>query len=279
MYIKPDRVLPIFLRNGIAIFFILSIVGMSASVGFQNFWVPKNHDETTWGNVSNNFTAEHISYLYNNVLESKPLLFLAAHKIFGSPDITYTRLFNYLLIILSSLLIYKITNNKLSFLYIFIPIILDTVWLTAEIFEVFFILLSICYANKSGIFVGLAMLFRPSAVLYSILLKLKQIPYVIIIGLLFTAILFYLGLFFPYLYETTTYSKDGFIGIDAMPAFLLLLLVVMGVSNRKMLPYVIISAIPLMMKTYWHYFLPACTFLFIGYLLNLNNDIKEINVH
>lgn len=275
MYIKPDRVLPIFLRNGIAIFFILSLIGMSASVGFQNFWVPKNHDETTWGNVSNNFTVEHISYLYNNVMESKPLFFLAAHKILGSPNILYTRLFNYLLIILSSILIYKITNNRLSFFYVFIPVILDTVWLTAEIFEVFFILLSITYVNKSGIFVGLAMLFRPSAILYSFLLKFKQIPYVILIGLLFTALLLYLGLFFSYLYETTTYSKDGFIGIDGTPALLLLFLIIIG-FNKRMLPYVIISAIPLLMKTYWHYFLPVYTFLFIGYLLNLNNDLKEI---
>jgi len=249
---------------------------MSFSVGFQNFWVPKNHDETTWGNVSNNFTAEHIAYLYNNVMESKPLLFLAAHKVLGSPNVIYTRLFNYLLIILSSIIIYKITNNKFSFLYIFIPVILDTVWLTAEIFEVFFILLSIYYTTKSGIFTGIAMLFRPSAVLYSILLKWKQIPYVIIIGLIFTAVLFYLGLFFPYLYETMTYSKDGFIGIDAMPAFLFLMLVTMGITNRRMLPYVIIAAFPLLMKTYWHYFLPVDTFLFVGYLLNMNEDLKEI---
>jgi len=282
MYIKPDRILPIFIRNGVAIFFILSIIGMSFSLGFQNFWVPKNHDETTWGNISNNFTVDHIRYLYNNVMESKPLLFIATHKVFGSPNVTYTRLLNYLLIILSSIIIYKITNNRLSFLYFLIPVFLDTIWLTAEIFEVFFILLSIHYVNRSGIFVGLAMLYRPSAILYSVLLKWKQIQYVIALGMIFVIVLLSLGLFFPYLYETTTYSKDGFIGIDAMPAFYFLMLVVMGITNRRMLPYVIISMFPLLMKTYWHYFLPVYTFLFIGYLLNLNEDLKDIrfnNVH
>ena len=276
MYIKPNRVLSIFLRNGIAIFFIISIIAMSVSVGFQNFFVHKNHDETTWGNVTSNFTVEHIAYLYNNVMESKPLAFLTVHKILGNSNVIYTRVMTYFLVFLCTILIYKITNNKLAFFYILIPLFLDALWLTAEIFEVFFILLSIYYVNRSGIFVGLAMLFRPTAILYSILLKLRQIPYVIIIGIIFVIILLSLGLFFPYWYETTTYSQDGFIGIDSMPALYFLMLVVMGITNKKMFPYVIVAAIPLLMKTYWHYFLPVYTFLFIGYLLNLNNDLKEI---
>ena len=249
---------------------------MSTSVGFQNFFVHKNHDEKNWENATSNFTAEHIAYLYNNVMESKPLAFLTVHKILGNSNVIYTRVMTYLLVFLCTILIYKITNNKLAFFYILIPLFLDALWLTAEIFEVFFILLSIYYVNRSGIFVGLAMLFRPTAILYSILLKLKQIPYVIIIGIIFVIILLSLGLFFPYWYETTTYSQDGFIGIDSMPALYFLMLVVMGITNKKMFPYVIVAAIPLLMKTYWHYFLPVYTFLFIGYLLNLNNDLKEI---
>ncbi len=276
MHIKPDRVLTIFLRNGIAIFFILSIIGMSISVNFSNVFVHKNHDETTWGNVSNNFTTEHIRYLYNNIMESKPLPFLVVQKVLDGNYI-YTRILNYILIFLSTILIYRITNNKLSFLYVLIPMLLDTMWLTAEIFEVFFILLSIRYVDKSGLFTGLAMIFRPSAILYSILLKWKQIPYVVIIGILFSLLLLSLGLLFPYWHETTTYSQDGFIGIDSLPALYFLMLVAMGITNKKMLPYVIVSAIPLLMKTYWHYFLPVYTFLFVAYLLNLNNDIKEIN--
>lgn len=251
---------------------------MSASVGFQNFFVHKNHDETTWGNVTSNFTVEHIAYLYNNVMESKPLAFLTVHKILGNSNVIYTRVMTYFLVFLCTILIYKITNNKLSFLYILIPIFLDSMWLTAEIIEIFFVLLSIHYANQSGIFIGLSTIFRPTSLLYSVFLPKIQIIYVILIGTFFALLLLSLGLFFPYLHEVTNYVQDGFAGFDIMLLVILVMLIIMGISNRQMFKYVIISAIPLYMVLFPHYFLPTYTFLYVGYLLNMNEDLKEIKL-
>jgi hypothetical protein len=138
------------------------------------------------------------------------------------------------------------------------------------------VLLSIQYANKSGIFIGLATIFRPTSILYTLLLKRKQMIYVLIIGTLFAFVLVCLGLFFPYLHEVTSYTKDGFMGFDVMLLVILVMLLIMGITNKKMFPYVVISAIPLYMELYPHYFLPVYTFLYVGYLLNMNDDLKEI---
>jgi len=149
-------------------------------------------------------------------------------------------------------------------------------WLTAEIIEVFFVLLSIQYANKSGLFVGLATIFRPTSILYSVLIPKRQILNVLIVGTLFALLLLILGLFFPYLHEVTSYVKDGFAGFDVMLLIIFIMLIIMGINNKKMFPYVIISAIPLYMELFPHYFLPVYTFLYVGYLLNMNEDLKEI---
>jgi hypothetical protein len=149
-------------------------------------------------------------------------------------------------------------------------------WLTAEIIEVFFVLLSIQYANKSGLCIGLATIFRPTVILYSLLLWRKQILYVLGIGTIFAMVLLGLGLFFPYLHEVTSYAGDGFSGFDLLLLVILVMLVIMGVTNKRMFPYVVISAIPLYMELFPHYFLPIYSFLFVGYLLNMNDDLREI---
>ena len=277
MHIKPNRVLPIFIRNGIGIFFILSIVLFTVYFNFENIIVPKNADEEMYSNVSNNFTVEHIKYLYSNTLELKPLTFLTLQKILDSSNYVYTRALSFILIFIVTILIYKMTNNKLAFLYVFIPIFLDAMWLTVEIIEVLFILLMIQYKNKSGIFVGILTIFRPTAILYSVFLNKKQFLYVLGIGAAFALLLLYLGLFFPYLHDVTSYPETTF-GTRADPIIILyfIMLLIMGISNKKMRPYVVVSAIPLLMKAFWHYFLPVYTFLFIAYLLNMNDDIEEI---
>jgi len=250
---------------------------MTISLNFENIVVPKNGDEQLYSNLTSNFTVEHIKYLYSITMETKPLPFLSVQKILGNANYIYTRILNFLLIFLCTILIYKITNNKLSFLYVLIPIFLDTMWLTAEIIEIFFILLSIQYVNKSGMFVGLATIFRPSSLLYSILLKKKHILVVMIIGTLYAVLLVYLGLFFPYLYEVTSYTQTIYgTRADFIVILYLYMLIIMGITNKRIFPYVVVSAIPLLMKVYWHYFLPVYTFLYIGYLLNLNEDLKDI---
>ncbi len=278
MYIKPNRILPIFIRNGTALFFILILIGISVSVNFDNVLTPYNSDEQIYKNISDNFTLEHIRYLYNHGMESKPISFLVLEKILNNADPFYTRGLGYILIFLSTFLIYKITNNRLSFLYPLIVIFLDTMWLTAEIIEIFFVLLSIQYTNRSGWFIGLATIFRPTSLLYSFLLPKKQIFSVLLIGTLFALILFGIRLFFPYLHQVTSYAEDGFVGFFVMLLVILVMLMIMGLSNRKMFPYIMISAIPLYMELFPHYFLPIYTFLYVGYLLNMNNDLQEIKL-
>lgn len=275
MKIPENKILPIFLRYGIAIFLFLTILGIMFSLNFVTITDPYSWDENLYNNVSNNFTVEHIRWLEYNMMESKPLTFLLLQHSLGGANPTYTRLFNFLLIIISTLLIYKITNNKFAFLYILIPIALDSMWLTVEIIEIVFILLSIQYANKSGIFVGLATIFRPSAILYSFLLKKWQVLYVILIGTIFSGILLYLGLFYSYWYEVTNYLGTRYLGLDLYILLITIMFIIIGL-NRKMLGYVIISIIPLNIQMYPHYFLPVCTFLFVGFLLNMNDDRKEI---
>jgi hypothetical protein len=122
MYIKPTKIVPIFLRNGIAIFFILTLIGIMISTNFDNVVNPYSYDEQLYKNSSNNFTLEHITYLYENILEIKPLTFLTLQKVLNNSDPNYTRGLSYILIFLSTILIYKITNNRLAYLYVLIPI-------------------------------------------------------------------------------------------------------------------------------------------------------------
>ena len=276
MHINPSKIVTIFLRNGVALFFFVTLIGIMISVNFHTILDPYSYDENLYIGISNNFTVDHIKYVYNNVLETKPLTFLVLQKTLNSGDPIFTRGFAYLLIVLCTILIYKITNNKLAFLYVLIPIFLDSMWLTAEIIEVFFVLLSIQYVNRGGLFIGLATIFRPTSILYSVLLQKKQILYVFGIGTIFAMVLLALGLFFPYLHEVMSYAGDGFSGFDLLLLVILVMLVIMGVTNKKMFPYVVISAVPLYMELFPHYFLPVYSFLYVGYLLNMNDDLREI---
>lgn len=278
MKIPDDKILPIFLRYGTALMFFTAIIGITIYSDFASINDPYTWDENLYKNIANNFTIEHIQYIYNNVIETKPLTFLVLQKVLNNADPSYTRGFNLLLIILSTFFIYKITNNKFSILYITIPLFLGSMWLTAEMIEVFFILLSIMYGNKSGIFVGLATIFRPSALLYIVLLKKRHMKDVIIVGTLFAFILLLLGLFFPYWFEVTHYVGDNFVGLDPFTIVMLILLITMG-YNRQMLGYVIVAGLALGIKSYPHYFLPIYTFLFVGFLLNMNKDIKDVGLN
>ncbi len=276
MNLKPDRIFVLFLRYGVAIFLLMTLLVMTIGYDFKTIREPYTWDENLYKNISNNFTAEHIRYLEYNVMESKPLPFLTLQKVLNNADPFYTRGLSYILMIICIVLIYKITNNKLSFLFILIPASLDSMWLTAEIIEVTFVLLSIQYANRSGLLIGLATIFRPSAILYTILLKRPQMIYVFIVGISYALLLLYLDLFFSYLYEVMNYVSGVNVGAALLVILNAIMFVIIGL-NRKMLKYVVVSALFLSVNFYPHYFLPIMTFLFIGFLLNMNDDIKEIN--
>lgn len=279
MYIKPSKIVPLFLRYGVAIFLLFTIIGITISEDFRNIRTPYSWDEHLYKNVSNNFTADHIRYLEYNVMESKPLPFLTLQKVLNNADPLYTRSFNFLLIIIIIFLIYDLTDkNNFAFLYILIPVFLDSLWLTAEVIEVTFVLLSIKYASKSGLFIGLSTIFRPSGIIYTLLLKKKQMLYVLGIGTAYAMLLLYLDLFWSYWYEVTMYAYDQFVGIDMLVIVILIMFLIIGL-NRQMMGYVIATALFLNIKLYPHYFLPIMTFLFVGFLLNMNNDIKELEEH
>ena len=276
MYIKPSRIPIIFLRYGVAIFLLFALIGVQISEDFRTIKMPYSWDEHLYKNVSNNFTAEHIRDLEYKVMESKPLPFLTLQKVLNHSDPYFTRGFNFLLVMICTLLIYKITNNnRFAFLYILIPIFLDSMWLTAEIIEVTFVLLSIKYAHRSGLLIGLSTIFRPSSILYTVLLKRSQMIYVFIIGTIYAGILLYLDLFWSYIHEVTYYTNDGFMGLDMLVIVFLIMFLIIGL-NRQMLGYVIMTTLFLSVKMYPHYFLPIYTYLFIGFLLNMNSDVKEI---
>ncbi len=277
MSLPPSKILPIFLRYGIALFLLLTLLWIPINENFRTILHPYDHDEVNFYIPhAQNFTLQHFRDVYNANRESNPITFLTLYKVLGNANPTVTRTFNLLLIIICTYLLYKITNNKVSFLYILIPIFLDSMWLTLEIVEILFILLSILYINRSGIFVGLAMIFRPTAILYTLLVSNRQKLSVIVIGVLFSILLLALGLFFPYLHEVTVYASDGFPGLDMLVVVILFMFIPIGL-NKHILPYIVVASIPLFIKTYPHYFLPLFTWLFLGFLWNMNEDLKYIN--
>lgn len=259
---------------GVAIFFFSSIFWVLSGIGFENAYHSKiMPDEQFYINVSNNFTIDHIRYLYDSNWEMKPITFLTVEKILES-DILLTRILNLILVIINTILIYKLTNNRLAFIYLIFPVFLNSMWMTVETIELMFLLLGLLYKERNGIFVGLATIFRPYSILYSVLLNKKQIIHIIIIGSIFSVVLLYLGLFFPYLFELFRYTQNKYDEFDFLAIVMLIMLFIMGSKNKLMLKYSLIAMIPLSVKLYGHYFLPVYTFLFIGFLLTMKEDFK-----
>ena len=261
---------------GIALFFFGSLFWILSGIGYNNLYHKEAMpDELLYKDISNNFTLDHIRDLYNGHNEMKPITFLTLEKIFNS-DIFLTRMLNLIFISINTFLIFKLTKNKLSFIYPIFPVFLNSMWFTVETIEMMFLLLGLLYKEKQGIFTGLAMIFRPYAILYSALLSKKQILNVVIIGILFSVLLLILGLFFPYLFELISYTKKPYDEYDFLAIVVLIMLFIMGSNNKEMLRYSILALIPLSVRLYGHYFLPVYTFLFIGFLLTMNKDFKKL---
>lgn len=272
-----DKIFQKVMMYGIAIFFFGSVLWGLSGTGYENAYHSQMMpDELMYFKVTNNFTIDNIKYLYNQHAEMKPITFLTLEKILES-DIFLTRMLNLVFVIINTFLIFKLTKNKLAFIYPIFPVFLNSMWLTVETVELMFLLLSLIYVERKGIFVGLAMIFRPYSILYSVLLTKKQIMRVIMIGTIFSFILLSLGLFFPYLFELMSYGNNSNNEFDYLAIVMLIMLFIMGSRNKLMLRYSILASIPLYFKLYGHYFLLAYTFLFVGFLLTMKKDFKNIH--
>ena len=272
-----DKIFTKVIIYGIAIFFFVTVFWIILANPDHFYNQTPQVDEIVYKEGSDNFSINHIRDMYINNYVNKPLTFLILEKIFAS-DIFLTRMLNLLLVIINTFLIYKLTKNKFSFLYFVFPVLTNSMWLTVEIIEAMFLLLGLCYKERNGIFVGLATIFRPYSILYTILLSKKQIFYVIIVGAVFSVILLILGLFFPYFFNVISYTHNTYGEVDFLLFVMLGILFIIGCRNRLMLKYSIIAMVPLYMRSFGHYFLPVYTFLFVGFLLSMNEDFEELNI-
>lgn len=233
-------------------------------------------DEVVYKRIISNFS---IDYLNTNVggeyPDTKPFFFLLIQKELNA-DTTNTRLLNMILVIIITDLLYSITKSKTALLYAIIPIFLNSMWLTVEILEMLFILLSFKYPKKSGWLIAFATIFRPYAALYFIFLERKQkLQFIIILS--FAIIFLHLnGLFVPYITRLFRYAVNerAYDEIGMMDIAFLIIFLIIGVNNTKILMnsklihWQFVSLVPLYVKLYGHYFLTPGTLLFLGYLLS-----------
>lgn len=231
-------------------------------------------DEQIWARDVKIWKDQGIRALADNI-DNKPITFLAVERILQADrTVMYTRLLNIALIAFISILIYSITKRYESFLFIIIPVFLTSMWLTVEAFELMFVLLSLKYKEYSGIFIGLAVLFRPYAILYSLLLKRRQIIYVLIIGSLFAALLLYLGLFFPYLERVTAYGSETEPLSDYPAVVVLVPMLIIGMRNKEIFKYGLLACVPLILRTWAHYFITPYGLFLTSYLIGEHYNNK-----
>lgn len=261
--------------------FVLMTIVFIITNPMKAFWGETQYDEKVYKNISQDFDS-----LYTTP-DNKPIFFLYLQKLLDA-DTNKTRALNIILIIICTYLIFKITNSKTAFLYPIIPIFLNSMWLTVEIIEIMFLLLSFRYVKCSGLFIGLASVFRPYALLYSVLLNKNQRIYflaVLLLAVIYLAYINYLGIYVTRLIGYGLNERDA---IDYLSLAWLILWLIIGLTfkqtiadNTGLWKYVLISIAPLYIKMYGHYFLVPYTLLFLGYLLSYKSKepiIKELEV-
>ncbi len=251
------------------VFFILAVVIINNLIRYTDFYTHIQIDERVYRDTVDAWNKNGVSGLngrYETVVENKPVSFLLIQRILNA-DILYTRLLNLIIIIVISLLLYKQSKNPLSFIFILIPLFLSSMWLTVEIFEILFLLLSIHLPRHSGLFTSLAVIFRPYALIYAIFLKGTQRVYFSVILSAFVIIMYAYGILFQYAETLIKYGSSS-VGIsETLGLYLLFPLMIIAVNGDKiLLKYAIISCIPLLFRTWAHYLLPTYTFLFLSYL-------------
>lgn len=229
-------------------------------------------DESVYANISRNWNSQGFqSVVIQN--DNKPVPFLYLEKVLKADESTfYTRLFNLILIGVNCFLLFKLTKRGEAFIFILIPMFLNTLWLTVEIIESFFILLSLYYNRYSGIFIGFATLFRPYAILYTLLLKKNQYKYVLGIGVIYSLFLLSQGIFFQYLFRVSAYAMESRLETDYYGLVLLILLAIIGSKNKELFKYGIIGCIPLVLRIWNHYMITPYTLFLLSFL---SEDKKE----
>lgn len=255
------------------LFILITYIGLIS--GLYQLYGGEQIDETVYRIVVSNFSVTNL----NTNVDTKPIFFLIIEKILNA-DIVKTRILNIILIAVITSLLYNLTKNTKSLLFILIPISLLSMWLTVEIFEILFLLLAFTYPNKSGYFVGFATIFRPYSLLFFLLLDRKQKTNFTIIFSIAIGVLLYSGLFFPYIVRLLRYGIiERTFHLLAIEPLIFLIFLVIGFSNIKILNdksklcyWQIISFVPFYIGLYGHYFLTPVSLLFLGYLLQDNKS-------
>jgi len=228
-------------------------------------------DEITYGDIVRDWNIYGIQALTVHS-DNKPITFLYIEKLLKADETNkYTRIFNFILIGVVTYLLFKITKRYESLVFLLIPGFVNTQWLNVEIFETIFILLSIYYSKHAGLFVGIATIFRPYAILYTILLKKEQYKYVIGIGILFALFIFSQGLFFSYLNRVLEYPTEPRLEFDYIGLAVLILFVIIGTKNKNMFKYGFVACIPLIIRTWGHYMITPYTLFLLAYLSKEEN--------
>lgn len=259
-------------------FFVTISVLLCVNVN-NNFYPQSMEDERLYYDlVTNNWNVEGLENAYNGG-ETKPVSFLVIWKVVDGSRV-WTRAINFIIVLFNTYLLFLITKNKLSFLYPLIIAFLNSMWLTAEIIEVMFLLLAFKYQEKQGWFVGLAATFRPySAVFILLLQNNKHRLCSLSVGAAFSVILIYYGLFIPYANKMLRYgvTEQYYIENDYVALFMMIPLMVSCFHNNKLFLWGVFACIPLLVSMYGHYFITPYTLFFLGYLLVNSQEKTQIS--
>ncbi len=256
-------------------YILLTVILRYGFYGSYTFYPAMYGDEQVWRKVSvspfSEFAQSHdnkspIFLLINNLLQIQNTLL-------------FTRLLNYLIYVFITVFIYNKTKRIESiFILLFIifnypPILFDVA------FETLFIVLAISYENRSGIFVGLAGIFRPYSFIYAAVLEKKQRMTPFYFGAALAIVMLITGGFFAYFDETSRYAVDVggalawyYQNPTTVYFYVILLASLMYLSYDKNKYYVwgLVSCLPLILRTYEHYFIPPVIIFFYLYLLRQN---------
>jgi hypothetical protein len=260
---------------------VLSVVMISlkAAIFTPGWWFypdPGISDEQVWRNVTvHPFSAETQS------LDNKSPVFLWVMYVLQiDHTVLYTRLLNYMILLIITYLMYRQTKRvEVLFVPIFViytdlPILYDTT------LELVFVLLAVNFPQHSGLFTGLAGISRPYAFAYTVLLKRKQALVTIIIGLALVVIMYLTGGLLPYWREVTTYGTTSDYSYwwrystFFESALILSLTIVTWAPRKKLFQFACMSCLPLLLRTYGHYYIVPTVLFFYLYCQQLSLQTK-----
>lgn len=228
-------------------------------------------DEAVYQSIINDWNEKGIDAIKEHN-DNKPLPFLYIQKLMGNQD--NARALNMMLILINTMLIYRLSKRYEAILFFMIPLFLNSMWLTVEMLETFFVLLSLNYKNYSGIFIGASVLIRPYSLMFTPLLKKEQWKYVIIIGVMFAVLLMHLGLFFQYGSRVAEYGTSPRDEVDYLAFIVWGMMLYIGYGNKETFRFGLVASIPLLIRSYGHYFITPYAMFFLGYLIQ-KQEVKQ----